>query len=171
MATISKYETSLVQRFTVSGTGRPRIAGRRTSAGSRPSGTPSGSRARVEIAKMRGRVCRAVAGAGHGGGVGPGVAGATKGHMKPSGFRSYESAWRVHVEPRWRAAKVSEIRYTDVQAWVASCPSELECVAGDHRLLGAGADPRRRCARPGARGEPGPRCEAAHARRSVRTCT
>src|SRR5882757_11496481 len=45
--------------------------------------------------------------------------------MKPSGYRSYESAWRVHVEPRWRAAKVSDIRYTAVQAWVAELANEL----------------------------------------------
>ena len=38
---------------------------------------------------------------------------------KPSGFRSYESAWRVHVEPRWGRTRVSEIRFTAVQAWVA----------------------------------------------------
>jgi integrase len=48
-----------------------------------------------------------------------------QGHMKPSGYRSYESAWRVHVEPRWRAAKVSDIRYTAVQAWVAELANEL----------------------------------------------
>lgn len=42
-----------------------------------------------------------------------------EGHMKPSGYRSYESAWRVHVEPRWRAAKVADIRYTSVQAWIS----------------------------------------------------
>ncbi|ELR85680.1 phage-related integrase [Mycobacterium sp. H4Y] len=39
--------------------------------------------------------------------------------MKPSGYRSYESAWRVHVEPRWRVAKVADIRYTNVQAWIS----------------------------------------------------
>jgi integrase len=41
-----------------------------------------------------------------------------EGHLKPSGYRSYESAWRVYVEPRWRAAKVADIRYTSVQAWI-----------------------------------------------------
>jgi integrase len=48
-----------------------------------------------------------------------------QGHMKPSGFRSYESAWRNRVAPRWRRAKVADIRYSDVQAWVAELAGEL----------------------------------------------
>lgn len=39
--------------------------------------------------------------------------------MKPSGWRSYESAWRVHVEPRWSSTAVADVRYSDVAAWVA----------------------------------------------------
>lgn len=39
--------------------------------------------------------------------------------MKPSGFRSYDSAWRVHVAPRWGAKRIADIRYSEVQAWVA----------------------------------------------------
>ena len=48
-----------------------------------------------------------------------------RGHMKPSGYRSYENAWRVHVEPRWHGAKVAEIRHTGVQAWVAELSKDL----------------------------------------------
>jgi len=51
--------------------------------------------------------------------LGPGWLDRQRGHMKPSGFRSYESAWRVHVEPRWGRTRVSEIRFTAVQAWVS----------------------------------------------------
>ena len=47
-----------------------------------------------------------------------------RGHMKPSAYRSYENAWRVHVEPRWRAAKVGDIRHTGVQAWIAELSSK-----------------------------------------------
>jgi integrase len=42
-----------------------------------------------------------------------------RGHMKPSGWRSYESAWRVHVEPRWGTTALADVRYSDVSAWVA----------------------------------------------------
>ena len=48
-----------------------------------------------------------------------------EGHLKPSAYRSYENAWRVYVEPRWRAAKVADIRYTSVQAWIAELSKKL----------------------------------------------
>lgn len=48
-----------------------------------------------------------------------------EGHLKPSAYRSYENAWRVYVEPRWRTAKVSDIRYTGVQAWIAELSKKL----------------------------------------------
>jgi integrase len=47
-----------------------------------------------------------------------------RGHMKPSGWRSYESAWRIHVEPRWGTTPLAEIRYSDVQAWVSALASK-----------------------------------------------
>lgn len=39
--------------------------------------------------------------------------------MKPSSYRSVESAWRVHVEPRWGAREVGGIRHSEVQTWVS----------------------------------------------------
>jgi integrase len=43
-----------------------------------------------------------------------------RGHMKPSGYRSYESAWRVHVEPAWGNRRIAGIKHTEVQAWVSA---------------------------------------------------
>jgi integrase len=31
----------------------------------------------------------------------------------------YESAWRVHVAPRWAQTAISDVRYSYVQAWIA----------------------------------------------------
>lgn len=39
--------------------------------------------------------------------------------LKPSTFRSLETAWRVHVEPRWRQAVVSDVRFSEVESWVS----------------------------------------------------
>lgn len=39
--------------------------------------------------------------------------------MKPSTFRSLESAWRIHVEPKWGRRPVSDLRHSDIQAWVS----------------------------------------------------
>lgn len=40
-------------------------------------------------------------------------------HLKASTYRPIESAWRLHVEPRWGQVSVSDVRTTDVQAWLS----------------------------------------------------
>lgn len=45
-------------------------------------------------------------------------------HIKPSTLRPTESAWRVHVEPRWGKTPIADIRHSDVQAWVAKLSAE-----------------------------------------------
>ena len=57
--------------------------------------------ATVEVAKMRGEYVAPSLGRVTVGELGPAWLDRQQGHMKPCGFRSYESAWRVHVEPRW----------------------------------------------------------------------
>ena len=42
-----------------------------------------------------------------------------QGHIKPTTYRSYENAWRVHVAPTWGRAHISDIRYSHVQAWIS----------------------------------------------------
>lgn len=49
---------------------------------------------------------------------------ASRSSLKPSTLRSIESAWRVHVEPRWGVTSVSEVRFSDVEAWVAELARE-----------------------------------------------
>jgi len=39
--------------------------------------------------------------------------------VKPSTFHSDESAWRVHVEPKWGSRTVGSIRHTEVQTWIS----------------------------------------------------
>jgi Arm DNA-binding domain len=75
--------------------------------------------ASVEVAKMRREYVAPSAGKVTVGSLGPAWLQRQRGHMKPSGFRSYESAWRVHVESGWGRTRVSEIRFTAVQAWVS----------------------------------------------------
>lgn len=38
---------------------------------------------------------------------------------KPSYERSMQSAWRNHVEPRWGTVSLSDIKRSDIEAWVA----------------------------------------------------
>lgn len=42
----------------------------------------------------------------------------SRSHLKPSSSYVYESAWRLHVEPRWGKAMIGSIRHSEVQAWI-----------------------------------------------------
>lgn len=56
--------------------------------------------------------------------LGAGWIASHKGHLKPSSYRPLESAWRVHVEPRWGRVAVGDVRTTAVQAWVTELGEE-----------------------------------------------
>lgn len=56
--------------------------------------------ATVEVAKARGEYIPTSAGRMTIGELGPSWLARQHGHMKPSGFRSLDSAWHVHVAPR-----------------------------------------------------------------------
>jgi integrase len=74
---------------------------------------------KVEVSKANGEYIGASAGRVTIGELGPAWLARQQGHMKPSGFRSYDSSWRVHVEPRWGRVRIGEVRFSDVQAWVS----------------------------------------------------
>ncbi|WP_424980891.1 tyrosine-type recombinase/integrase [Microbacterium sp. S308A+] len=39
--------------------------------------------------------------------------------LKPSTYRTTESTWRVHVEPKWGSRAIGGIRHSEVQTWIA----------------------------------------------------
>ncbi len=47
-----------------------------------------------------------------------------RGHQKPHTQRAAEVSWRVHVEPKWKHVRLSDVRHTDVQAWVSNLSQE-----------------------------------------------
>lgn len=81
--------------------------------------------ATVEVSKARGEYIGATAGRIRIGELGPLWLERQKGHMKPSGYRSYDSAWRNHVELRWAEVRIGDVRYSDVQSWVATLAVDL----------------------------------------------
>jgi integrase len=81
--------------------------------------------AEVEVDKSRGQYVAPALGKVTVGELGPAWLARQQGHVKPSSFRPWESAWRVHVAPRWAATRIAEIRYTDVQGWVAELSTAL----------------------------------------------
>lgn len=45
--------------------------------------------------------------------------------LKPSSMHPLESAWRVHVAPKWGGYPVGTIRHSDIRAWVAEMAGTL----------------------------------------------
>jgi integrase len=84
--------------------------------------------ASVEVKKMTNEYVAPTLGRVTVGKLGPWWLARQQGHMKPSGWRSYESAWRIHVAPRWESVPIAEIRYSDVAAWVAELSSRRGAV-------------------------------------------
>lgn len=72
----------------------------------------------VEVKKLTGQYVAPALGKVTIGVLGPEWLARQKGVIKPSAFHSVESAWRVHVEPRWAATSIADIAHSDVQAWV-----------------------------------------------------
>jgi integrase len=68
-------------------------------------------------------------------GLGPAWLQRQASHMKPSGFRSTESAWRNHVVPRWGSVRIGDIRHTDVGAWIAGLATQ-HSASTVHRAYG-----------------------------------
>jgi integrase len=118
MATIEKYETK-------SGATLYRVRyrkpdGRRTDKrgfGTRREAAQFANT--VEVSKLTGAYVAPTLGKITVGDLGPAWLERQRGHIKPSGFRSTESAWRVHVAPHWRRVRIGEVRHTDVAAWTA----------------------------------------------------
>lgn len=50
----------------------------------------------------------------------------SRSHLKPSSTYVYESAWRLHVEPRWGKAMIGRIRHSEVQAWITELSDGTE---------------------------------------------
>lgn len=75
--------------------------------------------ASVEVSKLKGEYVAPSLGRVTAGQLGPAWLARQCGHLKPSGFRSYESTWRVHVAPRWGSIALGDIMTTAVSQWVA----------------------------------------------------
>jgi integrase len=78
----------------------------------------------VEVEKLSGTYVAPSAGRVTIGDLGPGWLQRQAGHTAQSSQRSRESAWRVHVQPRWATTQVVDIAATDVQAWIAQLSTD-----------------------------------------------
>ena len=120
MATIESYEIATGKRYMV----RYRTPGRTQTKkrGFKTKRDAAEFAATVEVEKMTGAYVAPSAGRITIGQLGPEWLDRQKAHTAASSQRSRESAWRVHVSPRWAKTRISDVKATDVQAWIASYP-------------------------------------------------
>lgn len=57
--------------------------------------------------------------------LGPAWLAAKKTSLKPSSYSPIETAWRLRVRPTWGKWELSDIRHTDVRAWVSQLSKEV----------------------------------------------
>ncbi|GGA72400.1 site-specific integrase [Pseudoclavibacter endophyticus] len=116
MATIEAYETKSGTRYRVRyRTPDHRQTDKRGFKTKRDAGAFAAS---VEVAKLKGEYVAPSAGRVTVSELAPRWL-ASKGTLKPSSRASTETAWRVHVQPRWGSTHVSKVTHTAVQLWVS----------------------------------------------------
>ena len=122
MASIEPYRHQRGPSSTGYGTAHPKAV-RPPGAGSQPRRAAQQYIHQVEADKARGQYVAPLLGKVMVGQLGAAWLDRQQGHIKPTTYRSYENAWRVHVAPTWGRAHISDIRYSHVQAWIepASC--------------------------------------------------
>lgn len=75
--------------------------------------------AEVEISKNRGEFVDPSDSRAPLGSLGTEWLAARQADIKPSTFRSIDSAWRIHVRPKWERRAVGSIRHSEVRAWTS----------------------------------------------------
>ena len=98
--------------------------------------------ATVEVAKMRGEYVAPSLGKVTVGELGPAWLERQRGHMKPSGFRSLRERVACPCRASVGATAIADLRFTDVQAWVAELSAKRGARDRCDRVLRAGAHPR-----------------------------
>lgn len=93
--------------------GKPREARKPTRAEAKTFATT------VDFSKSVGAYVAPASGRTTVGALGPAWLARQRTLMKPSGFASYDSAYRTHVLPKWGKTPIAAIRHSDVVAWVA----------------------------------------------------
>lgn len=123
MATIESYETSTgakryMVRYRTPNLSQTKKRGFKTKRDAQEFA------ATVEVQKLTGTYVSPSAGRITIGTLGPAWLDRQTAHTAASSQRSRESAWRVHVSPRWRDVRVSDVKATDVQAWIAQLSAD-----------------------------------------------
>jgi integrase len=141
MATISKYQTSSGAtlyrvRYRTPGRGQTDKRGFKTK---RDAEVFANS---VEVSKLKGEYVSPTNARVTVAELGPPWLARQRGHLKVSGYRPLEVAWRLRVAPRWGRVALGDIRPTAVQQWVSDLgrgakPVGATVVTRAHHVLSA----------------------------------
>lgn len=135
MATIKPYETASGKRYRV----RYRTPDHRQTdkRGFKTKKEAEAFAVTVEVSKLQGEYVAPSAGRVTVRELGTKRLAHRKSTLKPSTWRAEESAWRVHVEPKWGARAVADILPSEVMAWITVLDATLSAtsVARAHGVL------------------------------------
>ncbi len=134
MATIESYDTQGGRRYAV----RYRKPNRRQTMkrGFRTKRDAERFASEVEVSKDRGQYIDPRDSKKTIGELGPEWL-ARQTHLKASSFRPVESAWRVHVGPKWADYRLSDVTFTGVQEWVSTLSGSATTVKRAYGVLSA----------------------------------
>jgi hypothetical protein len=88
--------------------------------------------ASIEVSKAKGEYVAPSLGRVTVGELSPDWLGRKEHSTAPSHYRMLESAWRVHVAPRWASVRVSDIDQLAVESWISAM---TRCGAGATTVL------------------------------------
>ncbi|GAB3134884.1 site-specific integrase [Tsukamurella serpentis] len=137
MATIEPYETKAGRRYMV----RYRTPDRATTKkrGFTTKRDAQTFASTVEVQKLTGDYVAPALGRITVGELAPDWLAGKKVSMKPSGYHSYDTAWRVHVQPKWADRPVNTITRAAVEDWITAMQVDEVDGGGDVVRGGAGA--------------------------------
>lgn len=137
MATIEPYDTKAGRRYMV----RYRKPDRSTTMkrGFKTKRDAQVFANTVEVRKLTGDYVAPALGRVTVGELAPAWFATKKVSMKPSGYHSYDTSWRVHVEPKWASYSVNAITRADVEDWITTMQVDLLDADGNVTRRGAGA--------------------------------
>jgi integrase len=123
MATIERYQTPsgatlYMVRYRTPGRGQTKKRGFRTRRDAEQWANT------VEVNKMTGEYVKPSLGRITVDGLAPDWLARKKQATAPSHYRTLESAWRVHVRPRWGTVSVADVELLGVEAWIAGMVRE-----------------------------------------------
>ncbi|WP_137725735.1 tyrosine-type recombinase/integrase [Prescottella subtropica] len=137
MATIESYDTKAGKRYRV----RYRTPDRRQTdkRGFRTKRDADAFAATVEVEKLTGSYVAPALGRVTVSELAPDWLQRKESDVAPSNYRTLDSAWRVHVQPRWGDCRIADIEPMQVEQWIARMQREETDAAGTVTKKSAGA--------------------------------